>query len=194
MPVINAGAGGTQHPTQALIDVFAMHQRFGGVDGLRIGLMGDLSCSRSARSLLRLLARYEPKELRLLHPGGPLTPETLAFLRRELTGAMWGRRPISRAWMSSTWQVSCGGGPLANDPERREIRARLSLNRSNVSGLLLKALILCPMPLIDEISRELDDAPEMGMFQQSMDGLDYVWLCFAFVCAPQSHNWSGDFL
>jgi aspartate carbamoyltransferase catalytic subunit len=69
VPVINAGDGPGQHPTQALLDAYTLWREFGRIDGLRIALVGDLSYQRSTNSLAYLLSRFSGLKLYLVSPG-----------------------------------------------------------------------------------------------------------------------------
>lgn len=176
VPVVNAGSGRDAHPTQALIDLFAMDARFGRIDGLRIGIMGDLSSSRCAKSLMRLLARYAPAEVRLMHPGEPRS--LLSELQLKSPAGPSGRwRDLgARRDLSSLDVVYMAGFPagpadLKQDAERIRLRRELSVDRAAAEVLPSSAIILCPMPRVDEIGHDLDDHPTMGMFCQSREGL-----------------------
>jgi aspartate carbamoyltransferase catalytic subunit len=69
IPVINAGDGRGQHPTQALLDAYTLWREFGKLDGLRIALVGDLSYERSTNSLAYLLAQFRDLQISLVSPG-----------------------------------------------------------------------------------------------------------------------------
>jgi aspartate carbamoyltransferase catalytic subunit len=182
VPVVNAGAGQQTHPTQSLIDLFAIRRRFGGVDGLRIGLMGELATSRSALSLLRLLARYRPAEMRLIHPGPSAPLDRIAATATD--PSVWRDRgpdpDLSGLDVVYMAGFPAGAGELASDPVRRVLRQRLALTPDKAERIAAGALILCPLPRIDEIAPELDTHPAMAMFQQSEDGL---WVRMAVVGA-----------
>src|SRR6266516_4307338 len=68
VPIINAGDGAGQHPTQALLDVFTMRQEIGRLDGLSVALVGDLTFERTTNSLAYLLARFDDLRLYLVSP------------------------------------------------------------------------------------------------------------------------------
>ncbi len=173
VPVISAGTGGTAHPTQALIDLFAIRRRFDRLDGLRVGVMGDISSSRCARSLLRLLARFPIQEMRLVHPGAPMSPGSLGVDLLSQTewrdlGATPDLTGLDVIYMPG---FPAGGGPLAQDAERKRLRQMMQVDEKAVAPLADGVLILSPMPRVDEIAVELDDHPALGMFQQSQDGI-----------------------
>lgn len=68
VPVINAGDGRGQHPTQALLDVYTLYKEFGGVDGLDIAMVGDLSSGRTVRSLCYLLGKFDDNQIHFVSP------------------------------------------------------------------------------------------------------------------------------
>ena len=71
VPVINGGDGAGQHPTQALLDLFTLHQKFERLEGLRVAMVGDLLYGRTVRSLAYLLAKYD--EVKLIFVGEHLS-------------------------------------------------------------------------------------------------------------------------
>ncbi len=186
VPVINGGAASVSHPSQALIDLFAMRRHFGHVDGLRIGIMGDIATSRSAKSLMRLMARNDPAEVRLMHPGaGTLDLQEMHVAVPASMGARWRDLGAHRD-LQGLDVIYMAGFPAGNelqqkDPERLGERSRLSISREVARDLAEHALILCPMPRIDEIAPDLDGHPAMGMFRQSQDGLHVRRALLGFV-------------
>jgi len=85
VPVINAGDGANQHPTQTLLDLFTIQLCLGRIDGLRIGLVGDLRYGRTVHSLAAALTRFEGVRLRLISPPTLRLPEAV---KRELDGVI----------------------------------------------------------------------------------------------------------
>ena len=68
IPVINAGDGAGQHPTQALLDLYTIHKEIGAIDGLRIAMVGDLAQGRTVRSLAYLLSKYQDVRIYFVAP------------------------------------------------------------------------------------------------------------------------------
>jgi aspartate carbamoyltransferase len=84
VPVINAGDGDGEHPTQALLDVYTMYKEFGGLDGINIMLVGDLRHSRTVHSLLHLLTLYKDVKVQLVSPPDLMLPaEYYGMLRSK---------------------------------------------------------------------------------------------------------------
>jgi aspartate carbamoyltransferase catalytic subunit len=180
VPVINGGSGVEHHPTQTLIDLFAIRRHFGRIEGLRVGIVGDLESSRAMRSLLRALAYFPPRELRLMLPAG----EAPGLLPEELTV----KPAISHMLLAGDLDVLYMGGlPEGGDgiyPE--EDRAPFRLTAERAASLEASALVLDPLPRIDEIDPAVDTIPQARYFEQSADGV-YVRgaILDTFLCASR---------
>ncbi len=168
VPVINGGCGCEHHPTQALIDLFAIRRRFGRLDGLRIGLAGDLASSRSARSLLQGLAHFPLQELRLLSPQAKEVPASL--LADFPAGEVHLRDQLDVEGLDILYMSGLpeGTGPCRVEDE---VRGRFRLTRQRAEGLSDSSLVLNPLPRIDEIAPEIDALPIAGYFQQSREAV-----------------------
>lgn len=165
---VNGGDGEDgSHPTQALIDLLAIERRLGPVAELRVGVCGDLT-ARSARSLLDLLRRVPPKELKLIAPPGRSAP-SLAL------GAELERRTIRLDGAEfDGLDVLYMAGLAEGDGERRldrSTRAKFALTEERLGRLRQDALILAPMPVIDELDAAARADHRLGMFEQSDGGL-----------------------
>ncbi len=173
---VSGGLGTDEHPTQALVDLFAVQRECGKLEGLRWGLLGDLSISRAARSLLRALRWFAPKEVRILAPtgrGADLADLQQLPTRNAGPGEVAGLDVLYVAGLPS------GSGPTAlDDHGRREWR----VDRKVIDRLDSSARVLCPLPRIDEIDPDVDGDPRCAWFRQSAGGryvrtavLEAVW-------------------
>jgi aspartate carbamoyltransferase catalytic subunit len=155
-PVINGGDAG-HHPSQALIDIAAIEQFAGRLADVRIAVCGDLRM-RSVTSLLELLERRRPKELVLAHP--PSRPPVVM--------PPWARVVEPEAIADVDVLLMPGlapkvGGSELLGPER----ARYAATREMLDRLPSQAVVLSPMPVIDEITTEARLDPRVRMFEQS---------------------------
>jgi len=168
IPVINGGSGWEQHPTQALIDLYAIRRHFARLEGLRIGIVGDLEGSRAARSLIQALGYFTPRELRLMSPEGRGFP--LALL-----GGFGGTiiEVLQELTVEGLDVLYMAGLPEGLGEARLEetVRERFRLTRRRAERLPPEALVLNPLPRIDEIEPEVDELSIAGYFQQSKEGL-----------------------
>ena len=164
-PLINAGDGGLtcQHPTQALIDLFTIEAECGPLEDLRVLVCGDLR-GRSARSLFSVLTRFPPA--------------SLAFIS---TPALYDSSAAMELWLSraSEWStdrdlsafnvVYVTGIPHQAIPE--DVRDTLRITMPVMSRLRDDAVVLSPMPVIDEIDAEARLDRRMRFYRQSDNGL-----------------------
>lgn len=167
-PIINAGSGQEYHPTQAIIDLFAIRRHFGRIDGLRVGLAGDLSHSRSARSLVRALKHYPPSEFRLMAPEGRNLPQESIDSFPERIIKRCDCLDVERLDVLYMAGMPSGGRKTAMPEDER---AGFQLTPEKLTALPQKSIVLCPLPRIDEIDRAVDNSPQAAYFVQSADGL-----------------------
>lgn len=168
VPIINAGCGQESHPTQTLIDLFAIRRHFGRLEGLRIGLVGDLAGSRSSASLLQALESFAPAEVRLMaprkrwdHPARELPYPTAEYLDhldpRDLDVLYAAGLPAGKASQLL--------------PE--SIRSSFRVDRRRLAQLPSKSIVLSPLPRIDEIATEIDCCSQAAYFNAS-DGALFI--------------------
>jgi aspartate carbamoyltransferase catalytic subunit len=155
---LNGGDAGRhgEHPSQALIDLYAIEQARGPVSELTVAVCGDLRM-RAVRSLLRLFARFPPRRL------VAITDPHLAG-DEELPAEQ--RKPWDVDDVDVLYVAGIPHGAL-DEPGR----ARLRVDRKALAALPPGAVVLSPMPVIDEIASNARDDPRIGMFEQSDDAL-----------------------
>lgn len=173
VPVINAGDGSGQHPTQALLDAYTLWRELGRIDGCRIALVGDLSYERSTNSLAFLLPRFRGLRLYLVAPQLlRMRPEVRRYLAendvdvveteglREIVGELdvlyLTRAHNSR--LQHAQRFERGSGVFGVDAE---ILSRLPAH----------ARVLHPLPRGDELPAEFDQDPRVACFRQAGNGL-----------------------
>lgn len=168
VPIINGGSGNNHHPTQSLIDLFAIRRRTGKLEGLRIGLAGDLSRSRAANSLLRVLQRFPPEEIRIMSPpdGNPSRGLIKAFASDIINYC-------DRIKTDGLDVLYMAGFPLGGRmlSLSSASRANFRLTQQRAEQLPDHGVVLCPLPRIDEIDVNVDVSTKAGYFIQSSEGL-----------------------
>jgi aspartate carbamoyltransferase catalytic subunit len=169
---LNGGDAGREgeHPSQALIDMYAIEQACGPVSRLTIAICGDLRM-RAVRSLVRLFARFPPR--RLVQISDP----------RLRDGAEAG--PEDRApWELDDVDVLYVAG-IPHGALDEPGRARLRVDRRALDALPAGAVVLSPMPVIDEIATTARADPRIRMFQQSDDALFVRMALIETLLVPQ---------
>ena len=133
VPIINAGSGQDQHPTQALLDIYTLDRSFeehGGIDGKVIGLMGDLKRGRTVRSLCYLMKNYRDVRLVLIAPEQfAMEPDIKAHLegaQHSLRGPSEARRRAARPSTPSTSPACSPSGTRPVSPGRSTMRTSAS--------------------------------------------------------------------
>ncbi len=159
-PVVNGGDEGGEHPSQALIDLAAIERFAGPVGELRIGLCGDLGM-RAVSSLLRLLERRPPAALRLMAPEHRGVGVDL--------GRLADRSEISAVRLDTLDVLYLPGLPAGGPGGRLddEQRAAYALTGRRLAEVDKAAVVLCPLPVIDEVDDMARTDPRIRMFEQS---------------------------
>jgi aspartate carbamoyltransferase catalytic subunit len=173
VPVINAGDGPGEHPTQALLDWFTLRQEFGAVDGLRIALVGDLAYGRAARSLAMLLTLATDVSLVFVAP--PVTPmgaDVKAYLGargipwEETTDLGEAIRGIDAVYMTRVQKERFG-----DDLGAYQAARVYNFTQETLALLPAHARILHPLPRVDEIDPTIDADPRAAYFRQAHNGM-----------------------
>lgn len=165
-PLVNAGDG-VEHPTQALVDLLAIEEERGPVEDLYVGVCGDLT-GRSARSLLKLLARRTPRRLRLMAPPGRYSPAVLP------EGPLGERTVVlDQADFTDLDVLYLAGLAEGTGLERIAAtrRAEFALTPKRVGELPEDAVVLSPLPLIDEVAEGARGDPRIRWLAQSDRGV-----------------------
>ena len=178
-PVINAGDGAGQHPTQTLLDIFTIVQEFGHVDGLKITLMGDLRYGRTVHSLAIALS-YLDAEVHLLSPRTLKMPKHII---REMK-----REPEIHERLedviedSDVFYVTRIQKERFPDPtEYMKVAGSYSITKEHVKKMKDRAIIMHPLPRVNEIEPEVDYTPHARYFKQAFYGVPIRMALLALV-------------
>lgn len=173
VPVINAGDGAGEHPTQALLDAYTIQKECGRIDGLRIAMVGDLAYGRTVHSLSYILANYSDVSIYYISPDNVRIPESVkrymdekGIRYRETAdlNAVAGdidvlyQTRIQKERFTSLEEYEKASGKYIVDPELMD-----RLNRN--------AIVLHPLPRAGEISEAVDNDPRAAYFRQAVNGL-----------------------
>jgi len=173
VPVINAGDGTGEHPTQALLDIYTMLRELGRVDGLRIALVGDLANGRTVHSLCRLLPLFQDVRLSLVSP--PTTRmrrDVLEYLRAR--GVAYEESDDLAAIAGGVdvlYQTRVQKERFADADAYNRAKGLYIVDPTLMDILQPGAIVMHPLPRVDEISREVDADPRAAYFRQARNGL-----------------------
>lgn len=176
IPIINAGSGPDEHPTQALLDIYTLKRGFkkqGGIDGKTIVMVGDLKRGRTVRSLSGLLTNYSDVKLIFVSPPEfqiapdlrqKLLSKKIDFTETEdFTGAIEAGDAIYMTRIQDEYDV--------NDESRRSDRSRFALKKSHLDIIKKEALIMHPLPRRDELDVAIDSDPRAKYWRQERNGM-----------------------
>jgi aspartate carbamoyltransferase catalytic subunit len=189
VPVINAGDGRGQHPTQALLDVYTLSRELGRIDGLRIALVGDLSYQRSTNSLAYLLAQYQGLKVYLVSPQLLSMRDDVRIYLEQSGAEVEQARDIravvedvdvvyvTRAQTDRLEHASRFGGDAGKFIVDSEVLARLRPG----------ARVLHPLPRGPELPPEVDADERIACFRQAANGL-FVRMALLSLLATQAEH------
>jgi len=170
VPVINAGDGANQHPTQTLLDLFTIRRFAGRIDGLTIGMVGDLRYGRTVHSLAQALTRFEGVRLRLISPPTLKLPPSVL---RELEGKIEyeEREELDLRGLDVVYVTRIQKERFPDIEEYEKVKGAYVITARTVEQLSEEAIILHPLPRVDEIAPEVDQLPQAKYFEQAEGGI-----------------------
>lgn len=172
IPVINAGDGPNQHPTQTILDLYTMMKEEGKLDGLTVALMGDLKYGRTVHALSIALSLFKVKQIFISHPSLAMPEEFLKVLRsRGREFDVLDQLPNGLEGVDFLYQTRVQKERFANLKEYQKIKDKFILKPSFKKYLQLGVKLMHPLPRVNEIDPELDTHPNAIYFQQARNGL-----------------------
>ena len=185
VPVINAGSGPDQHPTQALLDIYTLERSFeerGGIDGKTIAMMGDLRRGRTVRSLSYLMKNYRDVRLRFIAPKGfEIRQDILDHLdahgvayesTSRLDAALGGLDALYVTRLQSEYDQD-------NESQQADYGS-YSIGPEQLRRLPERAIIMHPLPRGPELDPGIDDDPRVMYWRQERNGM---WMRVALLAA-----------
>lgn len=187
IPVINAGDGAGQHPTQALLDMYTIEKELGGADGITVALVGDLKYGRAARSLAYLFGKYKGVHVVLVSP-----PELK--MRDDIKGYLK-RHNVSFSETETLEDIMCKVDVVYqtrvqkerfdSEEEYLKFKGRYIIDRKLADSMKKNAIIIHPLPRVGEIMPEVDDSPHAVYFKQVGYGLNVRMALLSTLLAPK---------
>ncbi|MFH1376738.1 MAG: aspartate carbamoyltransferase [Candidatus Woesearchaeota archaeon] len=162
--IINCGNGRDQHPTQALLDLYTIWKEFKRLHNLNIVIVGDLKHSRSAHSLFIALSFFEKNKIKLISPNIFKMPKRyFSLIRNEID-----INKTEKFELENEDIIYMAGFPIV---EKYDNYFLYDLSIDKVKNLKETSIIMCPLPRIGEIKKEVDALPQARYFQQSKNGI-----------------------
>ena len=172
VPVINAGDGAGQHPTQALLDVYTIQKEKGSLEGLTVALAGDLKHGRTVHSLVYLLARFGVQLLFVSPSGLEMPVEITADLKKMGADASEGDDLAAAMRQSDVVYMTRIQRERFEDPaEYERLRGSYVVDVAMIRQAKPGITIMHPLPRVDEIASEVDAYEGAAYFRQTANGV-----------------------
>ena len=174
IPVINAGDGGHQHPTQTLTDLMTIRSLKGRLDHITIGLCGDLKFGRTVHSLVKALVRYEDVNFVFISPEELRIP---SYIREEVLDANGQNyKEVERledviGELDLLYMTRVQQERFFNEEDYIRLKDFYILNKEKMALAKPDMLVLHPLPRVNEISVEVDNDPRAAYFKQVQYGV-----------------------
>ena len=163
VPIINAGDGAGEHPTQALLDLYTIQKELGRIDGLTIAFVGDLLNGRTVHSLLDILPRISKNTIHLVAPKKLQLPASPFATTDDLESIL---PKVDVLYMTRIQKER-----FASLSDYEKVKNAFVLNGAMVQRMKKKSIILHPLPRVTEITPDVDTDPRAAYFRQAQNGL-----------------------
>jgi len=171
VPVINAGSGAEEHPTQALLDLYTIKRELGSIDGLNIAFVGDLQYGRTVHSLAYGLSLYKVT----LHLVSPellrMRPEVVFDIKNRIKVTETPEMEPLLAELDVLYMTRIQKERFADLAEYEKVRGSYRLNVSQLHNVKDRMIVMHPLPRADEIASEVDGTKHAKYFAQMWYGL-----------------------
>ena len=173
VPVINAGDGGHNHPTQTLTDLITIHKEKGHFDNLTIGFCGDLKFGRTVHSLIEALSRYEGIRFLLISPPELRVPEYILEMLKQKNIPYTEVQSLDDAIseLDILYMTRVQRERFFNEDDYIRMKDCYILDKAKMALAKEDMLVLHPLPRVNEISVEVDDDPRAAYFKQAQYGM-----------------------
>lgn len=173
VPILNAGDGAREHPTQALLDLYTIQDELGRIDDISVALVGDLRYGRAPRSLARLLTRVRNCRIVMVAPSGiEMADDVLQALREA--GVEYSFETSLEPVMGDVdvvYMTRVQKERFPTEDAYRAVAGQYHLESRMMNKLADNAIVMHPLPRVDEIHADVDADPRAAYFRQARNGV-----------------------
>lgn len=172
VPVINAGDGANEHPTQSLLDLYTIQKELGKIDGLTVAMVGDLKFGRTVHSLAQMLSHFDV-ELIFVSPPELKMPEPICRAMKEKNISYKETTDMAEAmkWADVLYMTRIQHERFEDPKEYEKHKGSYVLTRELIEEKNPKLVVMHPLPRIWEIQENVDDVPGAAYFRQVANGV-----------------------
>ena len=172
VPVVNAGDGANQHPTQALLDLYSIIKTQGTLENLTIGVAGDLKFGRTVHSLVQAMSDFNPK-FKFISPSFLKMPE---YIKDDLKADNIKFEELSEIdekidELDILYVTRIQKERFADPEDYEKVKGSYILEKSMLKGVKKNLKVMHPLPRVDEISTDVDDTEYAYYFLQAKNGV-----------------------
>lgn len=173
VPIVNAGDGSGEHPTQALLDLFTIQKELGRIDGIHIAMIGDLTYGRTVHSLSYLLSNYKDVKITFIAPDNAVIPQGVKQFLDEKGINYEETSDLTKAaeTVDVFYQTRIQKERFPSLEEYNKAAGQYIIDRQLLDHMKEDALILHPLPRAGEIHADVDTDPRAAYFRQAQNGL-----------------------
>ena len=172
VPIVNAGDGANQHPTQCLLDLFTIRQTQGKLEDLTITMVGDLKYGRTVHSLIQAMQYFRPT-FHFVSPDELKMPNEYKMLLKENNIPFYEHKELTEVMkISDIMYITRVQRERFSDPiEYEKVKNAYILRNSMLEGSKKNMKILHPLPRVNEINEDVDSSEQAYYFQQALNGV-----------------------
>lgn len=166
VPIINGGDGANQHPTQTLLDLYTIKNEMGKIDGLKIGMLGDLKYGRTVHSLAHILQEYDVS-IRLISPEQTGMPRDVVEEMKDVEETT----ELKIDDLDVLYATRIQRERFPNRQEYEKVKGSFILGKKRVKGMKDSSILMHPLPRVGEIKPGVDKLPQARYFKQAQNGV-----------------------
>lgn len=171
-PVVNAGDGTNEHPTQALTDLYTLYREYGRLSGLTVAMVGDLKYSRTTSSLSYALSKFPNNKVYYVSPPQlRMRPEVLDNVSGRLRYEEVERLEDVKEPLHAIYMTRVQKERFPDPSEYERLKSYYVLTPELLGRLPGKPIVMHPLPRVTEIPENLDSHPQARYFQQAQNGM-----------------------
>jgi aspartate carbamoyltransferase catalytic subunit len=171
VPLINAGDGAGQHPTQTLLDLYTIRES-AGLDGLTIGIMGDLKYGRTVHSLAQALTNFDARQ-HFISPESLKLPRNVRYDLHEEGAAIKEHTDLTEILpaLDVLYVTRIQEERFPDESEYREVAGEYQIDAATLSAADEDLTVMHPLPRVDEIAYDVDETSHAKYFEQAHNGV-----------------------
>ena len=173
VPVINAGDGPGEHPTQALLDIYTIKKELGRIEGLKVAMVGDLRYGRTVHSLLQLLALFPNVVMYFVSPGVVELPEKYSAYLKEKGVEFRHLQEFDSILpeIDVMYVTRIQKERFSSPDDYNVVKGTYVISSKTLEQMKANSIVMHPLPRVGEILPEVDADPREAYFRQAKNGL-----------------------